>query len=214
MEFVEYLFSLAPPRLKTGEWEQRFVTICGELLNMWFDGASYAVRSRFVSDAASDGLGYLGADRVLIRGPNEPDGAWRARIDDAWDVWSWAGSVAPDGLIGHLVAYGFTDGTDTPEYLQSQDVAAPSRASYWSRFWLIIPETCHPYTTTVPDDVAELLRRIIRQFREANRICESVVFITGGGRTWAWNVPASWDAWEAMGLTWAEHTGITLTGGF
>src|SRR5512143_2371605 len=214
MDFVDFLVSISPPRLTKGLWERRWLIATGELLNTVADNAAYALRARFVSDAPSDGLGFLGADRMLIRGPNEADTAWRARVDDAWDIWSWAGTVSPDGVVGHLVAYGFTDGTDVPVLLESQDVAAPSRESYWSQFWLIIPQTCHPYTTTVPADVAELLRRMVRQFRPGNVVCSSVVFITGGHRTWAWNVPASWDAWEAMGHTWAEHTGITLTGGF
>lgn len=214
MEFVEYLFSLAPPRLKTGDWEQRFLVVVGELINMVMDGASHAVRARFVSDAPADALSYMGADRRLTKGPAEPDTAWRARIDDAADVWSWAGTVAPDGLIGHLVAYGFTDGTDVPVLLESQDVGAPTRASYWSQFWIIIPETCHSYTTTVPADVTELLRRLVRQFRSPEAICASMVFITAGERTWDWGTPASWDAWAALGRTWDEHTGITVTGGF
>lgn len=210
MEFVEFLFSLCPPRLKTGEWERRFVTVCGELLNMWMDGASYAIRSRFVSDCPSDGLGYLGSDRVLIRGPAEPDAAWRARVDAAWETWPWAGSVAPEyGLIRQLAAFGYTDGTDVPVFLESQDVGAPSRASGWSRFWVVVPPTCHSYTTAVPTSDQELVKRILRQFRPGEVICDSVVFVVTG-RLWDWNMPDTWDAWEALDETWDDNIALEV----
>ena len=207
---TEWLISKAPPRMIWNDWGQRFVVVIGSLLDMVADGQTSATRCRFVSDAPSDALPYMGRDRLLDRGPDEADESWRARLDAAWDSWLHAGSVNPLGMIGQFVAWGFTDGTDVPILLESQDVSVPSRASYWSRFWVVVPPTCHSYTTTVPDTDAAVVRNMVRAFRPGNVICGAVIFVVTG-RLWDWNMPATWDAWTASGDTWATSQSIEVT---
>lgn len=210
MEFVEYLFSIVPPRFKKGVWERRLITTTGEILNLACDGAAYAVRSRFLTDAPTDALPAAGNDRLLVRGPNEPDASWRARLLGAWDAWALAGSVHPDGLLGQLEAFGYTSSTDAPEFLESQDVGAPLRSDYPSRFWLVVPPTCHSYTTAIPDEDAEAIRRMVRQFRPGNVICGGVVFVVAG-YLWDWRMPDTWDDWYATTDTWDEANTFALT---
>lgn len=207
---TDYLISKAPPRLLTGEFEQNFVVVAGSLLDMVADGLTDALRCRFTYDAPSDGLPYMGRDRLLDRGPNEQDANWRDRLDAAWESWRHAGEVHPQGLLGQLVAWGYTDGVEIPVLLESQDVGAPTRAEYPSRFWVVVPPSCHAYTVSVPDDDQELVRRMVRRFRPGQVVCGSVVFVLAGGRLWDWNMPATWDAWDATADTWATSQSLEV----
>jgi hypothetical protein len=148
--FTSWLLDLVPPRLKTGEYEIRFVQVVAHLFNAVADGASYAVRCRFIEHMPTDALGYAGADRLLERGPAELDANWRERLLLAWDAWTLAGTVHEDGLLGQIRAFGLDDETTPPLLLESQDVGAPPRSEYWSRFWLVFPPATHGHTVSIP----------------------------------------------------------------
>lgn len=208
---TDYLIRIAPPRLVTGDWERRFLVVVGSLYDMCADGLTYATQSRFIGYAPSDGLPYMGRDRTLDRGPNEPDDTWRSRLFAAWDSWAFAGTVNPLGLIGQMVAWGYTDGVEIPVLLESQHVGVPSRADYWSRFWVVVPPSCHSYTVSVPADDAAVVRRMVRAFRPGQVVCGAVVFVLTGGRLWDWNMPATWDAWDATADTWATSQSLEVT---
>lgn len=186
MNLTEFIVSKAPPRLLWADWEQRFVVVVGSLLDILADGATYALQCRFIDYAPSDALPYLGRDRKLERGPNEPDATWRARLFAAWDSWAWAGTVHPDGLLGQLVAWGFTDGTDVPVLVESQHAYYPPRAKWWSRFWIVIPQSCNPYTGAPPADTAATVATMVLAFRPGNVPCEHAVFIEAGERLIGW----------------------------
>jgi hypothetical protein len=186
IDFVDYLAGIVPPRLKTNKLEQYFLVSTGEILNQFADGAAWAVRARFLPDAPPDALGWAGADRVLVRGPNEPDDNWRARLDVVWDAHALAGTVHPDGLLGQLREFGFISDTEEPVLLESQDIYYPTRASWWSRFWVVIPQSCNPYTGAPPTEDQLAVGRIVRQFRPGHVPCARVTLIESGERLIGW----------------------------
>jgi len=212
--FTSWLLDLVPPRLKTGEYEIRFVQVVAHLFNAIADGASYAVRCRFIEHMPTDALGYAGADRLLERGPAELDANWRERLLLAWDAWTLAGTVHEDGLLGQIRAFGLDDETTPPLLLESQDVGAPPRSEYWSRFWLVFPPATHGHTVSIPTADLVALRRIVRRFRPAHIVCAGVVFVVTG-RLWDWNMPATWDDWAALGEQWDDNVSLSnFTYGF
>lgn len=56
-----------------------------------------AVRMRAPLEAPSDALPYLGRDRMLLQAPGESSSAYAARLDNAHNIWYWAG--ARDGIV-------------------------------------------------------------------------------------------------------------------
>lgn len=128
------------------------------VLKDWFDTRlKQGLQARFPSHAMPSALPYLGRDRRIVRGINEPAAAYAARLVSWLDAHAVRGN--PYALMDQLAAYcqaevrirtvdsrgnWYTrerDGTrsallDTADW--NWDAADPSR---WSRFWVIIYPT-------------------------------------------------------------------------
>lgn len=166
------------PRMRR-EFETRLVYGIGYVADEIYELANFAVACRHVALAPDDALPYHARARRLIRGPAETAGAFRRRLQAAWDAWSQAGSEA--GLLAQLNAYLGTTGTFV---IESQDASYPPRSSWWSRFWVVIPAGSHSYSGSVPADDQTALTRIINQFRPAHCICDRVRVLESGGYIW------------------------------
>jgi len=208
--FVSWLLGRLPPRLVTGETERRFMLMVASSLDLLADGISYGVRARYLSDAPADALGLAGLDRQLERGFAESDESWRARLEQAWEVWPWAGTVHPDGLLGQLRAFGYDSATDPPYFVESQDTVPGIREAHWSQFWVVVPAGAHPYTSSIPAGHADAVRRILRAWRPANVVCRAVIFRVVGP-LWDYGMPATWNDWEALAGTWDDWLSLSIT---
>jgi hypothetical protein len=62
------------------------------VLNSAEYGAAYAVRAAIPSIAPSDALTYIGQDRQIFQGTDEPESNYRARLRQWIDLWDHAGS--------------------------------------------------------------------------------------------------------------------------
>ena len=170
------LFRDLAPRRFAQERGQKFVFGFSSVGDVILDGTTEAVGARFPSFCATDALQYLGRDRRLVRGPNEATASFRARLKGAFDAWTLAGTVS--GLTGQLEAFGLT-GFVVIENHQWDD-PWPHDPDNWSRFWVVVPEGGHPWTTSIPSDDEQTLRKIIRAWKPAHTICVEFIAITGG----------------------------------
>ena len=196
--WAEQLFSRFP-RFRR-QWGSRFVWGIAATGDIFLEACEQAMVCRFIVHAPEDALPYLGRDRRLIRGPAELAASFRARLVAAWVAWEWAGTKT--GVLGQLVAFGFKSDTASPDIIESQDTNWPPRSSWWSRFWVVIPEGCHPYSGGVPPNDQENIRRIVRQFRSGEVVCERAVVVQSGRLA----------GWPRDGYTVgdAENDGLTV----
>lgn len=83
----------SPPWLATGTAEL-YLYVPGLLLDAYVDGLQDAVKGRMPGVGDPSGLQFIGADRLLERGPSESDEAYATRLSGAFMTWRTAGSPA------------------------------------------------------------------------------------------------------------------------
>lgn len=98
---VEWLQGLPIPWLVGGANGKAEVTAYGGVMDAQVATHKAAAKARF-PDYAPDAsaLTHLGAERLIVRGPNETDASFATRLRTAWDSWSRAG--APAELLAQL----------------------------------------------------------------------------------------------------------------
>ncbi len=131
-----------------------------------------AVRAGIISQAPTDGLPYIGEDRVLEHGIGETAATFRARCQDAWDSWEFAGTEA--GMLEQLRAWLPGAGISI---LTPLDWGG---AADFSRIWVVI-EKPHPWVPWLVGDgtlVGQFGRTVgstatVREVKTAQRIVQA-----------------------------------------
>jgi hypothetical protein len=93
----DLIAAIAHTPFKSGD--PSFPTVSGKLLNVFgmsIDGliekADQGVKARIPTLCDASALQYIGNDRVIPRGPNEPEASYRIRLQRAYDTWAMAGN--------------------------------------------------------------------------------------------------------------------------
>jgi hypothetical protein len=100
--FRESIKAISPSWFQSGVAE-KFVYSIGILLDDLSEGVRQGVMSRMPGHCPSDALPAIGNDRQLVRGFQEPDATFAARLSAAFSAWQKAG--VPDELMNQLAAY-------------------------------------------------------------------------------------------------------------
>ena len=181
--FVAFARRLAPRRLSF-EWGQRFISWIAAPFDVLADSFQYAVGCRFPSIAPDDALPYIGRDRQITSGPAEPIDSYRRRLQGAFSAWQWAGTEK--AIIDQLEAYGF----DSPVIVENHEwsVEYPHDSDNWSRFWVILTEGTHSFSTSISAEEQLSISRVVHQWKAAHVVCVEVIAIVSG-RLVDWPAP-------------------------
>lgn len=231
--YEAFLTSNAPTWLQRPNG-QAWLAAHGELLDELLDRTIAAVKARFPTGGTpSDGLGYLGDERGLPRGPQDTDDTYAATLQAAWDLWPQCGS--PKGLLRALWRAGYQNVvlvqcTGRAFTLPAYDADVVIRQlpgtppwwsvdlnhAFWSRFQLIFPAPLpaswtnvqpNPDATTHPAlDEVNALRRLCRKWKGATRTLVSIVVITSG-ELWGWPLGTWGDpgVWGGTTVQWGPQ---------
>lgn len=99
--FEAFLPNLAPKHLQ-GPRAQAFFAGIGAAMDGHVLRTKQGVLARFAASAPTDALGLIGQDRRIVRGPNETDASYRARLIAAFPAWRWSGTA--QGLLQYGLA--------------------------------------------------------------------------------------------------------------
>lgn len=101
-QFRDGFYLFAPPWLSTGNAERYLYTL--ELMRDFLcEKANEAIKIRMPGQGDESQLPFLAHDRQLVQGPNEPPVSFAARLTQAFQTWSEAGSAI--AALGQLQAY-------------------------------------------------------------------------------------------------------------
>jgi hypothetical protein len=92
MTYATYLPSLLRGPL-AGPWGSRWFAAVGAALDSALDAALDAGTLVGPGGAPDDALADLGADRAIGRIAGETTATYRARLQGAWETWTWAGTT-------------------------------------------------------------------------------------------------------------------------
>lgn len=122
-----------------------FGVLCSYTGDIISDGMTNALRAAWIKDAQSpdDVLPLIGSERGMPRYPEETLTGYRARVDDAWNAYVFAGSEQTiESQFEHAGYPGVQIQFDAAA-LGPKGEAAP----YWSQFWVYFPYSSgHPVT--------------------------------------------------------------------
>jgi hypothetical protein len=104
MSIRDLIRELSPPWLRR-PWGERFLYAPALALDFVMDWALEGMQSRFPDDAADDALPFIGRDRTVRRGFNEPADIYRKRLKTAVDDHKTDGN--PFTLLEAIRAYLF-----------------------------------------------------------------------------------------------------------
>lgn len=172
-------------------------------------------------EAPADGLPRLGLDADIERVPGESDTAYRARVEGAWESWSWAGTE-----YGVMHAVGLL-GLGHPAVISWRALPWDTNATRWARLriafrgfaswtgapwgsWAWGARVVEPIETADPATSRKALRRVLRKWINARDRVEVVQIDRGGllwgrfpwgGATWTTSTTTTWGppAWGATG---------------
>ena len=154
--FRDSIEDLAPPWLATGAG-QRVLYLPGLLTDALTQAALDGVKSRFPGYGLSDALTFIGADRQIVRGPDEPDADYIIRLQKWLDSWQHAGS--PYGLLPQLEGlnapvirtWRTVDNSSNWYWINAGDTTLTINSSHgaanwnwdglstqWARFWTVL----------------------------------------------------------------------------
>ncbi len=96
-----------PPPVFGGPLGSKFLGIVALTADAVQHGFAVALRAPWLRSAYSpdDALPEIGSERLMPRYPVETAAQHRARLLDAWDIWTWAGDEA--SIEGQFIAAGF-----------------------------------------------------------------------------------------------------------
>lgn len=207
--FRELLERVSPAWLLTAEGAA-YLRALGGLQDSLVERAKDAVKARFPGYAPRDGLAAIGAERGLPRGKPDTDATYSARLQNAWDIWEWAGTAT--GILRALYFLGYTNC-----YLQSQQGAthqldaslnvvvttgAPltmTAPNFWNTFVLVFPQPHIPAWVSggIPLQTSEegqLIINTVVAWKAAFAKLDRVI-IHGTGPIWGigtWGAPRVW----------------------
>lgn len=90
--FRDSIGRLGPPWTQD-EWGSKFKYMFGIILDAITDALRDGVKTGFPGVGTPEALPYQGNDRKIIRGFNEPDAAYAARLSRAFEDWKHAGQA-------------------------------------------------------------------------------------------------------------------------
>jgi hypothetical protein len=104
--------TISPPWLATGTAE-KFMYTFGLMSDLVLEKMNQAMLARMPTLATPSALPFIGLDRVIVQGPEEPDSAYAIRLQKAFDAWQHAGERR--AILEEL----------TPFYLQTYETLPP-----------------------------------------------------------------------------------------
>lgn len=170
-----------------------FGILCAYTGDVNADSLSLALRLAWISDPESpdDVLPIVGAERGMPRYPGETAKQYRARLQDAWNAYTFAG--AEQTIVAQFAHAGYpgTQIVFDAAALGPNGEAAP----YWSQFWIYFPHSSgHPVTSPgtnwgsfnfgdgtvyglgVPIEYYALIHGIVRKWKPTRWICRGFKF--------------------------------------
>jgi hypothetical protein len=153
--FRESAWNLSPGRLRTSTAARLVYALYGLPLDIVAGMADQAAKSGFPTLAPEDALPFIGRDRGIVRGPQEPSESYRARQllwIQAWED-AGVGRAMLDQIAGYLtpmavrlriwtqVGIVYTrelDGELTIDRVAGDLWNWDGQSSLWSRFWVVI----------------------------------------------------------------------------
>lgn len=183
---------LPGPFLKrySGAW---FGVLCGLTGDLLAEGMSLALRLAWIADRESpdDVLPLIGTERGMPRYPGETAAQYRARLQDAWNAYTFAG--AEQTIVSQFEHAGYP-GTEI-QFDALADGPNGEPAPYWSQFWVYFPYSSgHPVTGDGPTwngfnygdgtlyglDVTvgfyQLIHGIVGKWKPTRWICRGFIF--------------------------------------
>lgn len=140
--YTDAALEQAPGWLK-GELGESWWQLWGGLKDALLAGAKAAVKQRYPASSSPAGLEAIGQDRQLERMPDEPEGAYVARLEAAFDTAQWGGTAkgVRDALILTRLfdpVIGLDGDYDSPDVVANWrwDPGSP----LWARFWVVIEQ--------------------------------------------------------------------------
>lgn len=228
MKFRELYKTMVPSWLSSGEGEFVLYSL-GIMLDAGLERLRLGTLARFPSQAPSDALGYLGRDRKIVRGINEPDAAYAARLIRWLDDHAIRGN--PFALHDQIRAYCQADVmvrtvdrrgnwyTTAANGTRSVALKAGNwdwdggAATQWARFWVIIYPTAagDPWsdittwggwaeTGTHEPDQVNTIRAIIQDWKPAGTRCEWVIVAYDAASFPGSSTPNPGGDWRWFGL--------------
>lgn len=157
---TDLLSSLTPPWL-WGKWGKRWAYAIGSVLDPLVPQMGDALNCRLVLDAPADALPWIGWERNIDRGPDETDASYRARLQDAWETWKYAGTdwgvarvfVALGWSLPSLTATGswpvggYSSGHVWIVKQLEWGLAPPGWETWWPSFWVCLDYWAHTTAT-------------------------------------------------------------------
>jgi hypothetical protein len=137
-------------RTLRGYYGERFVgVVFGLMPDAVAQGATEAVRSPWFTLASQpdDALPLLGQERRLDRYPPDTSGTYRARQQNAWNLYQFTGSADDDTMLTVFAAMGLTLGHILDIWNSPGSFADPT---YWSQFIVSFDVGGHPVTAVGP----------------------------------------------------------------
>jgi len=202
--YRDYYPTLFPAWLR-GENGEAWATAWGVLLDGLADSTTNAVKCRVPREAPADALAYIGSERNLNRVPLETNDQYRARLEDAWEAWSYAGTDR--AIVDQLELLGLT-AVCVRNNQWVWDSNSGNVANYWARFWVVLSghgwgadDTWGADTwgdgglwgldsTVSADDVA-YARDVVRKWKSAHAQCVNLIAILDGG-LWGYPIDDTW----------------------
>lgn len=140
--FRTFFAQLSPTSLQ-GEFGSKFVAgVIGLFGDMIQQLANLGLKAPWLKTDTSpaDALPLVGEGSNLPRYFTDTDDTYRARLNDRWNTWEFAGTEAQ--LEKQAVLMGFPNA----KIFEVSDWPTRPPLNYWSQFWLLIPAGDHSFT--------------------------------------------------------------------
>ena len=170
-----------------------FGVLCGLTGDLLAEGMSLALKLAWIDheESPDDVLPLIGSERGMPRYPGESVTSYRARLQDAWNAYTFAG--AEQTIVSQFEHAGYP-GTEI-QFDAAADGPNGEAAPYWSQFWVYFPYTSgHPvtgdgatwnsfnwgdgtlYGLSVTVGFYQLIHGIVRKWKPTRWICRGFIF--------------------------------------
>lgn len=179
------------------------------------EGAIQALKCRWAGSCPVDALQWIGIERGLPQLATENLYAYRLRLQNAWTIWTYAGTK--QGVLSAVQALGYSNVLIRENYEWNAGYNPdPNGVVQWWRFWVIIDQP-HSYAFSwywgdgstwgsgktwglgQAQSIADIVSQI-RRWKPPHTICSSLVIIISGkiwggsNPVWKWSDGTVWGA--------------------
>lgn len=160
MTLRDYIYEASPTWLKN-YYGERLMYSAGIQIDAMQESLRQGVLARFPGYGSNEALPYIGRDRGIQRGPNEPLSRYVIRLQAAFDTWKVAGNaatllrmlsvvasptnqpttirtVSQEKNTGQSVWHKTTDGVNVTKYVTTPGWDWDGDTDRWARLWVII----------------------------------------------------------------------------